>query len=140
MHQRRGRLLLVDGELSRAERLANRLNHLEFDIQVVADGATALLAAHEQQPDVIVVDAKAPILNGYLMLQALRDQPGSCGIPVILLTDGSGQEELARGWKAGADLCVPRNQGEADVLATLHRALSGVRPRVPQIGALKLVS
>ena len=140
MHQHRGRLLLVDGEVPRAERLAHRLAHLGFDIRIVADGATALLEAHGVKPDAIVADSKAPILNGYRMLEALRDEPATSKIPVILMTDGSGQEELAKGWVAGADLCVPRSQGEADVLATLYRALSNVEPRVPVAGSLTLVS
>lgn len=140
MHQQRGRLLLVDGEAPRAERLAHRLAHLGLHIQIVADGATALLKAHEFKPDAIVADSKAPILNGYRMLEALRDEPATSRIPVILMTEGSGQDELAKGWAAGADLCVPRNQGEADVLATLHRALSSMGRRMPASGSLTLVS
>ena len=124
MHQRQGLLLLVDGEVKRAERLAKRLEHLEFDIQVADNGATALLKAHETRPDVIISAAELPILDGCRMLEALKCAPETYGIPVLLITDGSSQEEIARGWTAGADLCVPRDQGEADLLATLHRALS----------------
>ena len=128
MHQQRPVLLLVDGDVRRAERLAHRLSHLEFDTRVADNGAMALLKAHETTPDVVVAAAEAPVLNGYLMLEALRSEPRTSRIPVILITETNGQQELARGWKAGADLCVPRDQGEADVLATLHRALSGYHP------------
>lgn len=116
--------MLVDGEVSRAERLAKRLDHLGFDIELVENGATALLKAHETRPDVIISASDLPILDGYRMLEALRSKQETCSLPVLLITDGSSQEEIARGWMAGADLCIPRNQGEADVLATLHRALS----------------
>lgn len=124
MHQQRGLLMLVDGEVSRAERLAKRLYHLDFDVLVVDNGATALLKAHETRPDVIITAADLPVLDGCRMLDALKSQPETHSIPVLLITDGSSQEEIARGWTAGADLCLPRNQGEADLLATLHRALS----------------
>lgn len=116
--------MLVDGEVSRAERLAKRLDHLGFEIQVVGNGATALLQAHEASPDVIISASELPILDGYRMLEALRSKEETSALPVLLITEGSSQEEIARGWMAGADLCIPRNQGEADVLATLHRALS----------------
>lgn len=123
MHQQRKQVLLVDGDVMRAERLAKRLSHLDFDVQILPNGAEALLTAHEARPDVVVAAADTPVLNGYLMLEAMRSEPRTSSVPVILITPGSGHEELARGWKAGADLCVPRNQGEADVLATLNRAL-----------------
>jgi len=127
MHQHRGLLLLVDGEVTRAERLAKRLAHLEFDIHVVDDGATALLKVHALHPDVVVSATDLPILDGYRMLEALRSRPETRDVPVLLITEDSSGENVTRGWTAGADLCIPRTQGEADVLATLHRALTGVR-------------
>lgn len=116
--------MLVDGEAARAERLAKRLDHLDFDVLLAHDGATALLKAHEIRPDVVISAADLPILDGCRMLNALKSKPETHHIPVLLITEGSSQEEIARGWTAGADLCIPRNQGEADLLATLHRALS----------------
>ncbi len=131
MHQQ-GILLLVDGEVKRAERLAKRLDHLDFDVRVADNGATALLMAHETIPDVVISAADLPILDGCRMLNALKSAPETSHIPVLLITEGSSQEEIARGWTAGADLCIPRNQGEADLLATLHRALSnGIGRRTP---------
>ena len=127
-HQRT--VLLVDGDLPRAEKLARRLGGLNLDIRIAPDGATGLLQAHQLHPEAIVVDAAAPILDGFRFLDALRSQPQTRETAVILITEGQSQDELARGWINGADLCVPRNHGEADVLATLHRALSEpmVRP------------
>ncbi len=126
MAHRRGRLLIVDGDVQRAQRLAQRLPQREFDIHVSDNGASALLLAHELLPDVVVAAGELPILDGHLVLEALRAKPHTRDITVILLTEGSSQEELARCWKSGADLCIPRCHGESDVLATLNRALSSV--------------
>ena len=126
MHQRRGVLLLVDGEVARAERLAKRLAHLDYDIHVADNGAAGLLKAHELRPDVVISTVDMPILDGYRMLAGLRSKPETHDIPVMLITEDSSQESIARGWTAGADLCIPRSQGEVDVLATLHRALQSL--------------
>ena len=125
MHQQRT-VLLVDGDVPRASKLARRLSGLDLDIRVVDNGALGLLQVHQLRPAAVVVDAGAPILDGYRMLDAVRSQPETRQTPVILITEGSSQEELVRGWNTGADLCIPRTHGEADVLATLHRALSSV--------------
>lgn len=131
MHQRNRVLLLVDSEVARAERLAKRLAYLEYDVRVSHNGAAGLLRVYDLRPQVVIVAADMPILDGFQMLQALRSKVPTRDLPVILLTDGNSQDELVKGWQAGADLCVPLNQGEADVLATLHRALSSVGADVP---------
>lgn len=127
MQQEPGTLLLVDGDLRRAERLAGRLSGLGFEPEYVENGAAALLKAHDTRPDVVVLAAEMPVLDGFRTLDALRSTPQTCDIPVILITEGNSPQELSRGWNAGADLCIPRNHGEADVLATLYRALSNMR-------------
>lgn len=124
MHQRRAQLLLVDGDINRAERLARRLAGSDLCVHFAENGAQALLKAHELLPDVVVTAAEVPLLDGYRLLDALRKQPPVPHLPVILITEGNTPDEIARGWKAGADLCVPRTMGEPDLLATLHRALS----------------
>ena len=123
MHQQRELLLLVDGDVSRAERLASRLSHLHYHVQTAHDGATALLKAHELRPSVVVATTEMPVLDGFRMLDALRNSPLTQDIPVILLMDDCDHEQMAKGWRVGADLCIPRTGSDADVLATLHRAL-----------------
>jgi PleD family two-component response regulator len=140
MHRQQGTVLLVDGDHSRAERLAHRLAPLHFNVQFASDGATALLKAHSSRPDVVITAAELPIMDGYLLLEALQSKSETCRIPVILITDGSSQDELARGWKSGADLCVPRSNGEADVVATLHRALTSLVGHEPAKRAVAFVA
>jgi DNA-binding response OmpR family regulator len=127
MQHEAGLLLLVDGNVHRAERLRGSLVALGFEVRLADNGAVGLLKAHERRPDAALVAAELPILDGYRMLDALRSQPQTCDIPVILLTEGNSNRELVRGWSAGADLCVPCNSGEAEVLVTLRRALMGLR-------------
>jgi two-component system, cell cycle response regulator len=140
MHQQREVLLLVDGDVSRAERLASRLGHLHYNVQTAHDGATALLKAHELRPNVVVAATEMPVLDGFRMLDALRNSPQTEDIPVILLMDDCNHEQMAKGWRVGADLCIPRNGSDADVLATLHRALRNSAGREALAGGLALAS
>jgi len=126
MHRNARRLFLVDGNCARAERLGRRLSGQHLEVLTFHDGPRALLAAHEDPPDLLVASESTPLLNGHLLLEALRAEPATADTRVILLTEGSCQESLARGWKAGADLCIPWLHGEADVVATLHRAVASL--------------
>src|SRR4051812_11045732 len=96
---RRRRLLLVDGDVKRAHRLGQRLPHPEFEVHVADNGASALLLAHELRPDVVITANELPIMDGHLLLAALRSKPETRDATVIVLTEGSSHEELARCWK-----------------------------------------
>jgi DNA-binding response OmpR family regulator len=113
---------------------------MDYDVQLADNGAVGLLKAHEMHPDVVITTGEMPILDGYQMLEALRSKQQTSDIPVLILTDGNRQEDEARAWQVGADLCIPLNQGEADVLATLHRALSSIRHTKELNTTLALVS
>lgn len=140
MQQPRGTVLLVDGDVPRAERLSSRLTSLGFEVRLADNGAMGLLKVHERRPDAVLIAAELPILDGYRMLDALRSQAQTCDIPAILLTEGNSNRELAQGWSAGADLCIPRSHGEAEVVSTLQRALMGLRHWEPVPQAVALVS
>jgi len=127
--QQRSRLLLVDGDANRRSRLCNWLRGMDFEVRTAADGASGLLAVHEYRPAVVLATADAPILNGLLLLEAIRSTDSTHLTHVILLMPRNSGEELTRAWKAGADLCVPCTGGEADLFATLYRALGEARLR-----------
>lgn len=124
MKPKHGPVILVDSDSQRAARLSRRLAQPEMDIVIAGDGATGLLQAHERRPSLLVCMPELQVLDGYRLIEAIRCRPETATIPAVLVTEGSGAQELARGWRAGADLCIPLCQGEADMLATLHRLIT----------------
>lgn len=132
MHSTARKVLLVDDDRVYRERLEHTLRQHGFDICSAADGASGLLAAHAQQPDLIVVDAEMPVMNGYQMVEVLRSNPRTEKMWVILLTARDGEDDIARGWEHGADVCLARTAGFGDLLLMIERA-------IPNAEALTLV-
>jgi DNA-binding response OmpR family regulator len=133
MHSSARKVLLVDDDRVYRERLEHILRQHGFDIYSAADGASGLLAAHAQQPDLIVVDAEMPVMNGYQMVEVLRSNPRTEKMWVILLTPRDEENDIARGWENGADVCLSRTAGIGDLLLMIERA-------VPRTEAFSLVS
>ncbi|MFO0843677.1 MAG: ATP-binding protein [Gemmataceae bacterium] len=99
---RRPRVLLADDNLDMRD-YVRRLLSAEYDVAAVADGRQALAAAQTQPPDLVISDVMMPHLDGFGLLRALRDDPRTAAVPVILLSARAGEEARIEGLKAGAD-------------------------------------
>jgi len=85
------RVLVADDNADMRDYLT-RLLGAQWTVEAVADGARALAAVRERRPDVIVSDVMMPNLDGFGLLRALRDDPHTANIPVIMLSARAGEE------------------------------------------------
>ena len=69
----------------------------------VADGSTALDSARADLPDLAVLDVSMPGATGLEVCAALRAEPRTAGIRILLLSAGASPDDVARGLAAGAD-------------------------------------
>jgi two-component system, response regulator len=88
---------------------AFRQHNLRNEIVVARDGAEAheLLfsekAAQAPVPALVLLDLKLPKLNGLEVLQALRDNPRTALVPVVILTSSVEEEDIISAYKLGAN-------------------------------------
>jgi PAS domain S-box-containing protein len=98
----RSRVLLADDNADMRDYLC-RLLVPQYDCIAVADGAEALESAQRQRPDLILTDVMMPRLDGFGLLQKLRDDPALRTVPVIVLSARAGDEAKIEGLRKGAD-------------------------------------
>ena len=80
-----------------------RLLGAHYAVEAVSNGAAALDSARRQVPDLILSDVMMPQLDGFGLLRALRADPRTSAVPVILLSARAGEESRVEGMEAGAD-------------------------------------
>jgi CheY-like chemotaxis protein len=87
------KVLLVED--SKFLRMVNErvLTKAGYEVSTAADGEEALRVANEKLPDVILLDMLLPKLSGPEVLRALKANPSTAGIPVIVLTSLSQKNE-----------------------------------------------
>ncbi|HSZ62804.1 MAG TPA: response regulator [Terriglobales bacterium] len=98
----RPRVLIADDNSDMRQYLARLLSE-QYEVETMADGQAAVLAAQQHPPDLIVSDVMMPILDGFELLKALRADEQTRTIPVILLSARAGEESRVEGIQAGAD-------------------------------------
>jgi two-component system response regulator MtrA len=96
----RGRVLVVDDDLALAEMLGIVLRGEGFEPVFCADGAAAVQAFRETQPDVILLDLMLPGMGGIDVCRAIRLESG---VPIVMLTAKSDTVDVVVGLESGAD-------------------------------------
>jgi DNA-binding response OmpR family regulator len=123
-------ILVVEDNPDLAFGLRNNLEIEGYTVDVAADGVTGLELALRNQPDLVVLDLMLPGLDGYRVLQALR-QNGS-HVPVLLLTARGDEADKVRGLKLGADDYVTKPFGLLELLARVEALLRRATPVTAQ--------
>jgi PAS domain S-box-containing protein len=116
------RILLADDNADMRD-YVTRLLRDRFLVESVADGATALARARALPPDLILSDVMMPGMDGYELLQALRADEMTRGIPVILLSARAGEESRVEGLAAGADDYLVKPFSARELLARVGTRL-----------------
>jgi len=126
----RARVLLADDNADLRDYLT-RLLTVQYEAQAVANGAQALAAARAEPPDLILSDVMMPELDGLGLLRALRADPRTSAIPVVLLSARSGEESTVEGLQAGADDYLAKPFSARELLARVrtHIELARLRAR-----------
>ena len=83
-------VLIVDDDEDNATMLASTMSALGHRIRVAHDGQSALAIAHDQHPDVALLDIGLPGMDGYELAARLRELPGGDRIRLVAIT-GYGQ-------------------------------------------------
>jgi PAS domain S-box-containing protein len=125
-------ILLADDNADMREYLCKLLSPIG-DVRAAADGEAALHATREHRPDLIISDVMMPKLDGVELLQRLRADEETAGIPVILLSARAGEESRVEGLDAGADDYLSKPFSARELLARVRSQLKMARMRQESI-------
>ncbi len=99
----RGRILVVDDEIYIVHILDFSLGMEGYEVVTALDGEEALRKLKETKPDLIVLDIMMPKMDGYETCKAIKGDPESKDIPVILLSAKGRNVDMQTGYDVGAD-------------------------------------
>jgi signal transduction histidine kinase len=95
-------VLVVDDQEANLRMVAALLTRWGYQPITALGGEEGLRQALENKPDVLLLDMKMPGMDGFAVMRALRDEPGTHDLPVIFLTADNERENLVKAFEAGA--------------------------------------
>jgi signal transduction histidine kinase len=126
-------IVLADDNADMRQYVA-RLLAPRYRVEAVADGEAALAAVRARRPDLVLSDVMMPRMDGLGLLRALRDDPETRTIPVILLSARAGEESRVEGMERGADdyLIKPFSARELLARVAAHLQLARLRRKAQE--------
>lgn len=98
------------------------LKPLDVEVLTAVNGQEGLEKAEKEQPDLILLDASMPVMDGLEALGALKANPATRAIPVILLSTDCAQDQRAR--QLGALSLIPKPFTGDALVAGVQRFLN----------------
>ena len=124
------RILVAEDSPTQAEHLRSMLETEGFEVTCVRDAGAARELMADQDFDLVLTDVTMPgVLNGVGLLRALRQDPATETIPVILVSAHAEEEARVEGLAAGADDYIVKPFGVRELLARIDGAVRLARMR-----------
>jgi PAS domain S-box-containing protein len=123
------RILVVDDNRDSADSLAMVLRLMGHDVETAYDGMTAVEAAEQRRPDVVLLDLGMPQMNGYDTCRRIREQDWGRKMVVIAQTGWGQEADRSRTEQAGFNGHLTKPPDLALLTRMLNEMPAGGRPR-----------
>jgi DNA-binding response OmpR family regulator len=124
----KGRVLVIEDDQDISLSIRTVLSRNGFEVTSEADGKDGLRAFHSARPDLVILDIGLPTLDGWSVLERIRDLSDA---PVLILTAHGRESDKVRGLHGGADDYLTKPFGNSELAARVEALLRRPRSAAP---------
>ncbi len=123
-------ILIVDDNPKTVSQCVAALRSAGYRTISAPDGNTALRLAKEHLPDLVLSDIMMPGLDGYELVQGLRESPRTCTTCIVLMTGSKmAEEDIVHGFECGVDDYVLKPLRMNELVARVKAIIQGAKRR-----------
>lgn len=119
----RQHVLIVDDIIENRAVLSERLRQLGFEINEAVNGLEGWEIAKATQPDLILMDIRMPVMDGFESMERIRQVPALKTVPIIALSASATQEIQTRSLEAGANGFLAKPVEHGDLVQLIARMM-----------------
>jgi DNA-binding response OmpR family regulator len=121
------RILIAEDEADIRELIAVSLQFSGHEVVSVADGRQAVEAAAQEPFDLILLDVRMPVMNGYEACRKMRQAELTHNTPIVFLSAKGQESEVALGHQAGATDYILKPFAPSELARRVGQLISGDR-------------
>ncbi|RQD76506.1 MAG: response regulator [Halanaerobium sp. MSAO_Bac5] len=114
------KILVVDDEKNIRLVVGKSLEKAGYEVIYAVDGVEAVEKANEYDLNLILLDLRLPKMNGFLVLEALKSDAATEGIPVIILSALSSEDDIQKVISLGAEDFLVKPISQSDLLLAVE--------------------
>jgi diguanylate cyclase (GGDEF)-like protein len=130
------KVLVIDDDLELQELLKFSFQHFGYDVYQAYDGKEGLKKIKEVLPDIIVLDIIMPEMNGFEVIEEIKQDPELCLIPVIMMTSLGHTRDKITGVKLGADEYIVKPVEPYELIARVEGLIKRYYENVDELTRL----
>jgi DNA-binding response OmpR family regulator len=123
------RIVVIEDDLTFLELLRVHLSSAGHSVEVAEDAAVGLRAIVLSPPDLVVLDLNVPYLHGFEVLEALRSDPLTRSIPVVIITGRDDEQTYNEARRIGADSFLTKPVQREALMDAVTSCLSAASER-----------
>lgn len=117
------KILLVEDSKNVIRVMKMLLRNAGYDYKVVENGVDGVEIAFRWNPDLILLDIKLPKMNGFLVLETLKEDEKTANIPIIVLSAKAEEEDIQKATKLGANEYMTKPADPDKLLGIMEKYL-----------------
>lgn len=134
-------ILSVD-DLPTNQRLLKTIFKKDYEFIAVGNGLECIDTLKDRLPDIILMDAEMPVMDGYEACQIIKENPQTANLKIIMLSSHASKAHIEDGLQAGADLYISKpysiaelKEAVQDIIKTNQKALTAepITPIITQL-------
>lgn len=137
--QARPKIVVAEDDAGVRDLIRTRLAAAGCEVQVAHDGIEAIGHISHMRPDAVVLDINMPTLDGFGVLEIMRNRPFPKPIPVLVLTARHAGEDVRRAIQLGAKDYLTKPFNEAQLMARVARLLRRPPSLPPKDGGAVMI-
>lgn len=118
------KILVIDDDVNLIKVIENRLLSTGYEVITANNGSSGVAKAKTQKPDLILLDLTMPVVDGYKVMERLRQDEETKSIPVIILTGSRNYNDVLKSFtEFGAVDYITKPFESGDLIKAIERAL-----------------
>ncbi|MEW6185251.1 MAG: response regulator [Thermodesulfobacteriota bacterium] len=121
------KILIVDDSLIIRKALSKQLEKFGALVDQAEDGEIGYQVSLSGGYDLIITDVEMPNLDGFGLCERLKNNPSTCGTPVVILSSLETDRDIEQGFRVGAAAYVSKSEAQSQLNETIERVLEKSR-------------
>lgn len=118
------KILVIDDDHDMTRILEEILCTQNYEVVVAHDGMSAIEKTNQEQMDLILLDIRMPLLSGFWFADIFSKRPQTKGVPVIVMSALSGEEEVKKAYQLGARAYLKKPFRSEELLSVVKKVIS----------------